>query len=223
MNCAGFLWGDVDRTGHTLTIERSVATMGRRADHHKGHEDPRRQATGPRHLRGRDPKASPTRFMEDRAADLGISITPDSPIFTYDLVRPIAPDTVSHYVRSIATKVRVDTHLHVLRHFAATELIGGGHDVRTVAGRLGHPDASVTLKVYSHALPERDRDAVDGPRESADSGMKRHPPCRHERGDADLVDDHAEVLHLPPPSLGTGTDDAASQRASLPGLTLGRL
>jgi len=87
--------------------------------------------------------------MEDRAADLGISITPDSPIFTYDLVRPIAPDTVSHYVRSIATKVGVDTHLHALRHFAATELIGAGHDVRTVAGRLGHRDASVTLKVYS--------------------------------------------------------------------------
>jgi integrase len=54
----------------------------------------------------------------------------------------------------------VDTHLHALRHFAATELIGAGHDVRTVAGRLGHRDASVTLKVYSHALPERDRDAA---------------------------------------------------------------
>jgi integrase len=155
----GLRWGDVDWTSHTLTIERSVATMSRGqliTKDTKTHAarrlvlDTFGEETLKRHLR----------LTEDRAADLGISITPDSPIFSYDLVRPIAPDTVSHYVRSIATKVGVDTHLHALRHFAATELIGAGHDVRTVAGRLGHRDASVTLKVYSHALPERDRDAA---------------------------------------------------------------
>jgi integrase len=155
----GLRWRDVDWTGHTLTIERSVAMMGRGqliTKDTKTHAarrlalDTFGEETLKRHLR----------VMEDRAADLGISIMPDSPIFTYDLVRPIAPDTVSHYVRSIAAKVGVDTHLHALRHFAATELIGAGHDVRTVAGRLGHRDASVTLKVYSHALPERDRDAA---------------------------------------------------------------
>jgi integrase len=155
----GLRWGDVDWTSHTLTIERSVATMGRGqliTKDTKTHAarrlalDTFGEETLKRHLK----------VTEDRAADLGISITPDSPIFTYDLVRPIAADTVSHYVRSIATKVGVDTHLHALRHFAATELIGAGHDVRTVAGRLGHRDASVTLKVYSHALPERDRDAA---------------------------------------------------------------
>jgi integrase len=142
-----------------LTIERSVATMGRGqliTKDTKTHAarrlaiDAFGEETLKRHLR----------VTEDRAADLGISLTPDSPIFTYDLSCPIAPDTVSHYVRSIAAKVGVDTHLHALRHFAATELIGAGHDVRTVAGRLGHRDASVTLKVYSHALPERDRDAA---------------------------------------------------------------
>jgi site-specific recombinase XerD len=93
------------------------------------------------------------RFIEDRAADLGISITPETPIFTYDLERPILPDTVTHYVKRIGEKVGVDTHLHALRHFAATELIGAGHDVRTLAGRLGHMDASVTLRVYSDMPP----------------------------------------------------------------------
>jgi len=38
--------------------------------------------------------------------------------------------------------------------------IGAGVDVRTVAGRLGHSDPSVTLRVYSHALEERDRAAA---------------------------------------------------------------
>jgi integrase len=81
-------------------------------------------------------------------------------IFTYDGTNPINPDTVTHYVKAVATRVGVDTHLHALRHFAATQMIGGGTDVRTVAGRLGHKDASTTLRVYSHALPERDRDAA---------------------------------------------------------------
>ena len=95
------------------------------------------------------------------ATELGVELTDETPILTYNLDRPISPDTVSHYVRKIATKAGVDTHLHGLRHFAATQMIGGGHDVRTVAGRLGHRDASTTLKVYSHFLPERDRDAAD--------------------------------------------------------------
>ena len=40
-------------------------------------------------------------------------------------------------------------------------MIGAGVDVRTVAGRLGHSDPSVTLRVHSHALEERDRAAAD--------------------------------------------------------------
>ena len=95
-----------------------------------------------------------------RASDLGRQLSESDWIFTYDGTNPINPDTVTHYVKAVATRVGVDTHLHALRHFAATQMIGGGTDVRTVAGRLGHKDASTTLRVYSHALPERDRDAA---------------------------------------------------------------
>jgi integrase len=98
---------------------------------------------------------------ESRSRDLGIEITSGTPIITYDGRRPIAPDTASHYVTKIAHDVGVKTHLHALRHFAATQLIGAGHDVMTVASRLGHKDASVTLNVYASALPERDRDAAN--------------------------------------------------------------
>ena len=49
---------------------------------------------------------------------------------------------------------------HDLRHFSATQLIGAGVDVRTVAHRLGHADPSTTLRVYAHALAERDREAA---------------------------------------------------------------
>jgi hypothetical protein len=49
---------------------------------------------------------------------------------------------------------------HDLRHFSATELIGAGVDIRTVAGRLGHAGPAITLRVYAHALEERDRAAA---------------------------------------------------------------
>jgi integrase len=38
-----------------------------------------------------------------------------------------------------------------LRHTAATVLLGGGRASRIVAGRLGHADPGLTLRVYAHA------------------------------------------------------------------------
>lgn len=99
--------------------------------------------------------------LEARAADVGLALLDETPILTYDLVDPISPDTASHYVRAVADRAGVDTHLHALRHFAASAMIGDGQDVRTVAGRLGHADASTTLKVYAHMLPQRDLAAAE--------------------------------------------------------------
>jgi integrase len=33
--------------------------------------------------------------------------------------------------------------------------------MRTIAGRLGHSDASTTLRVYAHMVEGRDQDAAD--------------------------------------------------------------
>jgi integrase len=32
-----------------------------------------------------------------------------------------------------------------------------GHDIRTVAGRLGHANAAMTLRVYAHVLERADQ------------------------------------------------------------------
>jgi integrase len=155
----GLRWGDVDFDVVALTIERSVASISRGnlvTKDTKTHqarpialddfslEVLRRQRKG----------------LGARATDLGTEVTDATPVLTYDLKRPIGPDTASHYGRAVADKAGVDCHFHSLRHFPATQLVGGGHDVRTVAGRLGHANANTTLKVYAHALPERDRAAA---------------------------------------------------------------
>jgi integrase len=47
------------------------------------------------------------------------------------------------------------------REHYATRLLTAGVDVRTVAGRLGHRNAATTFKVYSHFVPEADRQAAE--------------------------------------------------------------
>jgi integrase len=154
----GLRWSDVDEATGTLRIERAYCVVaGKHTFKGTKTHGVRRIALGDfglevlRRQRAR---------LEDRARYLGIELAPETPILTYDLVLPINPDTASHYVGKVGKSAGVRGGLHALRHFVATELIGGGTDVRTVAGRLGHADASTTLRIYSHVLPQRDRDAA---------------------------------------------------------------
>jgi integrase len=90
-------------------------------------------------------------------------LRPDAFIFSpyVDGSLPFRPDNVTNFFTRVRDELKLpDVRLHDLRHFTATQLIGAGVDVRTVAGRLGHTDPSMTLRVYSHALEERDRAAA---------------------------------------------------------------
>ncbi len=102
--------------------------------------------------------------MERWAADAGVDVADDGYAFTLDPsgAEPIKPDGLSH---SFATLCQA-TLLFVacpctLRHFSASMLIASGRDVRTIAGRLGHSDATTTLRVYAHMVEGRDQDAAD--------------------------------------------------------------
>ncbi|MHB1496751.1 MAG: tyrosine-type recombinase/integrase [Acidimicrobiales bacterium] len=103
------------------------------------------------------------------AAGIGTEVLPDGyvlpggPGWLTDPsgAEPMKPDTLSSAFERLAHKTSVRLRFHDLRHFNASQLIGAGVDVRTVAGRLGHADASTTLRVYAHTLAERDRKAAE--------------------------------------------------------------
>jgi integrase len=63
------------------------------------------------------------------------------------------PDKVSVRVTELARKAGLPgVGLHSLRHSHASELLTKGAPIPTVAKRLGHANANVTLSIYSHAL-----------------------------------------------------------------------
>jgi len=101
-------------------------------------------------------------FMEDLSAQAESPLAENPYVLSYNAkgARPVNPDTVSHRFATLVERVGVDCHFHSLRHFSVTTLIAAGVDVRTVAERHGHAQATMTLNRYAHALPERDREAA---------------------------------------------------------------
>jgi integrase len=99
----------------------------------------------------------------EQAALARMTLADDGFVFTSDLgATPWFPDSVSRRFRKLARELGLPTvRLHDIRHYVATRLLTAGVDVRTVAGRLGHRDATTTLNVYSHFLPEADRQAAE--------------------------------------------------------------
>jgi DNA-binding transcriptional regulator YhcF (GntR family) len=91
--------------------------------------------------------------MAGNCAALGLALGPSSWIFSPapDGSAPYPPRSLTQKYRRLALKLGLrSTRLHSLRHYAATELIAAGVDIRTVAGRLGHGSGgATTLRVYA--------------------------------------------------------------------------
>lgn len=116
---------------------------------------------------------------------------PDAFVFSHRPMADVAmdPSAVTHRYGAMCAKLGIDSHLHALRHYSATELLTAGVDLRTVAGRLGHGGGgATTLRAYAHGSARR---TVGPPRSSATEcgGPRRcsSPRIEHGRGSQNLV------------------------------------
>jgi integrase len=154
-------WYDVDFEEELLTIARAYVPVGRRLIHKdtKTHQR-RRIALAPESiavLEAHHDRATA------RAGLLGAELKPDAFLFSSapDSSVPLLPGSVSQKYARQARAMGVDSDLHELRHYSATELLAAGVDLRTVAGRLGHGGGgATTLRVYAAWVPESDRRAA---------------------------------------------------------------
>ena len=160
---AGLQWDDVDLDRRRLEVRRSIKNDldgGWVAGPTKTHQQRRvaLDAFTVEVLRRHRANA------EKWADQAGCTLARDSFVLTFDPsgVTWMRPDSLGQaFARLCAREDIEDLTLHSLRHFSASMLIASGRDVRTVAGRLGHADATTTLRVYAHMVEGRDQDAAD--------------------------------------------------------------
>jgi integrase len=97
---------------------------------------------------------------EAKAAEFGaafddsryiLSLAPDHSTF-------IDPSSTTQRYERMSKRLNIDSTIHKLRHYSATELLNAGVNIRAVAGRLGHGGGgATTLRVYAAWLAEAAR------------------------------------------------------------------
>jgi hypothetical protein len=156
-------WSNVDLDRGVITLRRAISQFGRERSEKDTKTHQQRRLT-------LDPEtvtvlAEHWERCQERAASVGEVLGRDAFVFSLvpDSSTHLVPSSVSQRYSRLAARLGVETHLHCLRHYSATELIGAGVDVRTVAGRLGHSGGGVTtLRVYAAWLAEADQRAAAG-------------------------------------------------------------
>ena len=103
-------------------------------------------------------------MRDEQGALMGSAVRSDHLLLarSADGVTPQLPTSVSRRFRLLRAQVpgAEDIRLHDLRHAAASLLLAAGHDLRTVADRLGHKRPSITLEVYASAVRSAERAAA---------------------------------------------------------------
>jgi integrase len=152
-------WSDIDFDAGTLTIARSVYEVAGGGWAEKGTKTHQARTIGLDDL-GMELLHRHRAAVDALADSLDLEVLPDGFVFSRSPVgaEPIRPDVVTKFMTRVAKAAGVDTHLHALRHFSATQGIAAGYDPVTVGRRLGHADPSITLRVYSHVVEERDKE-----------------------------------------------------------------
>jgi integrase/DNA-binding transcriptional regulator YhcF (GntR family) len=155
-------WKHVDLINGVLTLRHSIAQNGTETEEKDTKTHQRRHVT-------LDPDT--VSVLTDHwnrckagATELGVTLSHEAFVFSNapDGSTHLLPSSVTQRYRRMAERIKIDTHLHNLRHYSATELIAAGVDIRTVAGRLGHSGGTTTLRVYAAWIAEADQRAATG-------------------------------------------------------------
>lgn len=139
----GLRWDDINAFTNTITVRRS-ATRGGQVGETKTHRD-------------RPIPVSPD--LIERLTVLGPA--PGRYVFGENVNSgPCSPDSATKAFATITRRLKIEgVTLHTLRHFAATQMIAGGVDVKTTSERLGHADVGITLRTYTDVVPAKAREA----------------------------------------------------------------
>jgi integrase len=151
---AGLRWVDVDLDGKTLTITNNRVSAGGTTV-----ENDPKSATSRRTLPLPDRLMTALRSAKARQAAerlaLGVDYSSGAYVVSNEVGDPYSPAVLSRYWRD-AVKAAGIRHikLHAARHTCATLMHLSGVPVAVIAAWIGHKDASLTMKLYTHSQAE---------------------------------------------------------------------
>jgi len=80
-------------------------------------------------------------------------------------VHVLADNVVKYGLKPVLKKLGLptkDAGLHAFRHGLATELAERSAPIPVLQQQMRHADVRTTLRVYAHAIPQSQRDAMEG-------------------------------------------------------------
>ena len=174
----GLQWGDVDHFNHTIRIRRTVGRL-QKIDA-SGHLIPKVPGVPTTEIVARSPKSINARriiplfsqvwddlmIYRDKQEKMlraqGLSVTPGTPIFSTQTGIFYEPRTYEDlFKRTLKAAGVQDINFHALRHTFATRALEAGMDIKVLSSILGHAQASTTLNLYAHALPDHKRQSME--------------------------------------------------------------
>ena len=100
--------------------------------------------------------------QKEMLCEQGVSITPTTPIFSTPTGIVYEPRTYEDlFKRTLKAAGVQDINFHALRHTFATRALEAGMDIKVLSSILGHAQASTTLNLYAHALPDHKRQSME--------------------------------------------------------------
>jgi integrase len=158
----GLRWSDLDPSSGVLNVRRAIKHGVDRRVLEVRTTKTRQERKIPLDALSLTVLANHRAKVDDWAEAAEVTLDHDAYVLSHDPSgrEPVKPDTITEGFRSLTNRAGVKLRFHDLRHFTATQLIGAGVDVRTVAERLGHADPNITLRTYAAAIEERGRQAA---------------------------------------------------------------
>jgi integrase len=158
----GLRWQDIDLERRTLKVQRALQRVYGRS-----------QLVDPKTSRSRRTLPMPSlvhsallqqRSDQDAARELAGPLWEEEIpglIFTTALGRPRCGTAVTHTFHRLLAEAGVRQRtFHTLRHSAATLMLAGGVDLKTVSTMLGHSQIGLTADTYASVLPGLQREAA---------------------------------------------------------------
>ena len=158
----GLTWNDVDFEKQTISVRRTLQYLPERGvyvDETKTYSS-NRVIKAP--LTAIEYLKEYQSWQRKEFFKIGLPWSAGNHIFTTCTGVPMHPDTLTGWFgRFIKTTDLPRIHVHSLRHTNATLQIASGVSITTVAGRLGHADATTTSRIYAHAIQSAEAAAAD--------------------------------------------------------------